>query len=625
MPWCAMQLAARRADQHAAGVPAITGEFHRGDSGTGSWEVGRHVKMIEPMISLAFTVWSNPGVYALLLGSGVSRSAGIPTGWEITLDLIRKVAHLNGADPGGDPALWYRQTYGTEPDYSDLLGKLARSPTERSTLLRRYFEPNEEERAAGQKVPAPAHRSIARLVSKGYVRVIITPNFDRLIEKAIEEDGTVPTVISTPDSAEGAVPLAHGSCTIIKPNGDYLDSRIKNTADELNEYDARMNKLLDQVLDEYGLIVCGWSANWDGALRAAIQRCQSRRYTTFWGCRHEPEESARGLIAHRRGVRVTLRDADAFFRDLQEKVEALESGPRPHPMSPRIAAALTKKYLSDKSRRIDLHDLVLQESQQLCQSMSSEPFDATSRSPYSREELRRRAQSYEALALPLVNMYVAGCYWGGVDESAIWSKALQVLANLPADPGHWLVWRKLQRYPALLLLYAGGIASVCAGKYETFAALVLRTTLFDPTKKIEEPAALALARSRVLHPDQAMDLPGEVCFTPVSCHIEAFLEEPCRQILPDGRSYRRHFDRFEYMLALVYQDLLEKQGKKGVPADALGCFAWRPGIGKELALEHDAQGSDWPPLHAGLFDGSEERLRNLRMAIDTSAIGTGWS
>ncbi len=40
-------------------------------------------KMIEPIVSLAFSLHANKGVYALLLGSGVSRSAGIPTGWEV--------------------------------------------------------------------------------------------------------------------------------------------------------------------------------------------------------------------------------------------------------------------------------------------------------------------------------------------------------------------------------------------------------------------------------------------------------------------------------------------------------------------------------------------------------------
>jgi len=45
--------------------------------------------MLDPLLSLALSVRSNPGVYALLRGSGVSRAAGVPTGWEVVLDPAR--------------------------------------------------------------------------------------------------------------------------------------------------------------------------------------------------------------------------------------------------------------------------------------------------------------------------------------------------------------------------------------------------------------------------------------------------------------------------------------------------------------------------------------------------------
>jgi hypothetical protein len=51
---------------------------------------------VKPELSLAFSLFSEPGTYALLLGSGVSRSAGVPTGWEVTLDLGRKLAAVQG-------------------------------------------------------------------------------------------------------------------------------------------------------------------------------------------------------------------------------------------------------------------------------------------------------------------------------------------------------------------------------------------------------------------------------------------------------------------------------------------------------------------------------------------------
>ena len=44
----------------------------------------------DPLTRPAFSIFENKGVYAVLVGSGLSRAAEIPTGWEITLDLIRR-------------------------------------------------------------------------------------------------------------------------------------------------------------------------------------------------------------------------------------------------------------------------------------------------------------------------------------------------------------------------------------------------------------------------------------------------------------------------------------------------------------------------------------------------------
>src|SRR5258707_8979262 len=208
--------------------------------------------MIDPLIALAFCVYSSKGAYTLLLGSGASRAAGIPTGWEVVLDLVRKLAKLENEDCGPDADAWFRRKHGVEPDYSKLLDGIAKTHAERQQLLRSYFEPSEEERSQGLKVPTEAHKAIAKLVAGGYLRVIVTTNFDRLMEKALEESGIAPTVISTPDQMVGALPLAHSGATVIKLHGDYLDTRILNTPEELASYDGRLERLLDQVVDEYG-------------------------------------------------------------------------------------------------------------------------------------------------------------------------------------------------------------------------------------------------------------------------------------------------------------------------------------------------------------------------------------
>jgi hypothetical protein len=225
--------------------------------------------MIDPIHSLAFSIQANRGVYALLLGSGVSRSAKIPTGWDITLDLVRKLANVAGQDCEPSPEQWYRDSFGKEPDYSELLDALAKTPAERQQLLRIYWEATTDEREEGAKQPTPAHRAIADLVAQGFIKVIITTNFDRLMETALADVGIAPTVLSTPDQVHGALPLIHTRCCVFKVHGDYLDTRIRNTPEELEAYPAEFDTLLDRIFDEFGLVVCGWSADWDEALRRA--------------------------------------------------------------------------------------------------------------------------------------------------------------------------------------------------------------------------------------------------------------------------------------------------------------------------------------------------------------------
>lgn len=87
--------------------------------------------------------------------------------------------------------------------------------------LHSYFEPADDERDRGVKLPTAAHRAIAELVSAGRIRLILTTNFDHLIEDALTAAG-VPQVISRSDAIGGMAPLQHARATVIKLHGDCL-------------------------------------------------------------------------------------------------------------------------------------------------------------------------------------------------------------------------------------------------------------------------------------------------------------------------------------------------------------------------------------------------------------------
>ncbi|HEX2881533.1 MAG TPA: SIR2 family protein, partial [Polyangiaceae bacterium] len=314
---------------------------------------------LDPLVALSFAVQSNPGVYAVLLGSGISKAAQIPTGWDVLVDLTRRVALASGVPDPTDPEAWYHDTFGEDPSYSALLQRLGKTRAERRALLHAYFEPTPEEEAQGRKQPTAAHKAIARLAGSGHIRVVLTTNFDRLMERSLEAEGIQPLVISASGGIDGATPLRHAPCTVIKVHGDYQDARIKNTPDELASFDPKMKRLLAQVLDEYGLIVCGWSAEWDTGLRSCIEAARSRRYTTFWAARSDLTDAARRLVKLRDATLVPTTDADQFFGGLADKVDALTQFAAPHPLSPKIAEATLKQHLSEPDKhRIRIHDLI---------------------------------------------------------------------------------------------------------------------------------------------------------------------------------------------------------------------------------------------------------------------------
>jgi hypothetical protein len=329
---------------------------------------------IEPCNALALSLYHNPGVYALLVGSGLSRSAGVPTGWDITIGLIKEVAALDGVTEHDDWAVWFRRKYGKDPSYSEILDTLATTPSERHAILHRYIDPTAGDVA---RRPTKAHQAIAQLVVDGGIRVIVTTNFDRLIENALRDAGIEPTVIASEDALTGAVPLVHARCTVIKLHGDYLDTRIKNTEEELSEYAPPIDGLLDEIFDRFGLLVVGWSGEWDAALRAALLRAPSRRYPLFWAARGNVPALAQDIITHRLGRSFSIVDADSFFERLKDTVDALRHAARANPQSVGIAVAQAKKYCRDDRYALEWTEMLAEEIGQIRGFVTGEDYPST--------------------------------------------------------------------------------------------------------------------------------------------------------------------------------------------------------------------------------------------------------
>ena len=581
--------------------------------------------MISPTESLAFAMHTNPGVYAVLAGSGVSRAAQIPTGWDITLDLIRQLAVLKNEPCEPDPEQWYRNTSGKEPDYSNLLHELRRPPAERQQLLRDYIEPNPEERREGVKQPTAAHRAIAALASQGLIRVILTTNFDCLIETALEDESVRPTVVATPDQLQGALPTIHTHCCVYKLHGDYRDTRIRNTQTELDSYAPSFNSLLARIFDEFGLIVCGWSAAWDGALRDALYRASTRRFTTYWATHGDVTDDAQRLIEHRRAVSIPINAADEFFATVQQHVESLREFARPHPVSTEIAVASLKRYLPESRYRIRLADLVDGVVERAIEATSGKQFSVEGPTPEAGEATARVGR-YEAACSTLLALAPIGGFWAEEDHDSLWQRALTRLGTKRRIVGRFYeTWGDLTRYPAALLLYALGVGAV-HGERLRFLGRLLNTSIHEDNQE-ETRAVQLLAASLFTGWDgsSTMRVSDETAgnFITLNERIYRTLRPHVAAVVPDDNRYRFVFDKFEALLTLGYAHANPELG--WAPP---GPFTYRNPNKKRIVAEIDAslssRGDDSPFVSCGIFGNTEKVCRQRLKAVQDLMTKRPW-
>lgn len=531
----------------------------------------------DALTHLAFSVYENRGVFALLLGSGLSRAAEIPTGWEITLDLIRRVALAQGVKDQPDWAAWHRVVTGTEPNYSNLLAELASSPEERRSILHSYIEPTEDDRQEGRKLPTAAHNAIADLVRGGYIRVIITTNFDRLLENALRERGVEPTVVASVDALLGAEPVTHSACYILKLHGDYKDARILNTEEELGGYPAPYNVLLDRILDEHGLIVCGWSGEWDHALRAAFLRAPNRRYSVFWAVRGCLGSGAQELIDHRRARVIPIADADSFFRALHQRVETLGQSHRQNPLSIELLVNSAKRFLAKPEYRIQLDELLTQETARLIAQLDTPEFEAPPQ--WDQAVFRARVRQYEAMTEALASMAGVLGRWGDDSELPLVLDIIRTLyGHAEKIRGGLTVFFNIRSYPAVLVFTAYGLGLTRAGRWSALHSLFDAAIDHQHREPIRAIEALFLRAWKGTEHDAWKQIEGlHARKTPFSDHLLALFSEWSKRFAGLTSDFDLIYERYEVLGSLAHLERNDKQTIQqhlaGVTSN--GC-AWMP-------------------------------------------------
>lgn len=578
------------------------------------------VMTIDRLTTLAFSMYSNKGAYALLLGSGISRSAHIPTGWEVETRLIEQLAASCREDIKTDAHQWFKSKYGKEASYSFLLGGLVNTSTERVQLMKQFFEPTEDEKELGWKQPTKAHLAIAKLAKAGYVRVILTTNFDRLLEQAFQAEGITPQVISFEAAISQTTPLVHCQIpTIVKINGDYIDCQFRNTSEELDEYPPIMKQYLRRIFEDYGLVTCGWSGEWDKGLIEIMIEAAVSRYNSFFATVGAAKETMQDLSRSRHGELLPINSADEMFSELWEQVFALNENQVNRNMGHDIMIAKCKKYLSSNQYDIQYSDLI--------ENLGNEAYNViNAHAKYDIGLTRDTFSKYLEIHLnaikPLLDIAILAVRWGKWYHIKPFGELLVKLCTKPFKNGE--VTREGTQYlhslAPMLLLNAIGIACV---KYNKFRELdsILKLSVPAPnfmTPSYREPL-LSLLGSTHWSYETWNQLIGQNYYYPISLFILNTLRSEFKDYFIVDSEYENTYYIWERLKSLVYgynkcYILREFEIPLGQFVRSEREYEFR-GMGKEPYTifwnSADSLKNEWPPIKQGMFGGRYENFKEL--------------
>jgi protein O-mannosyl-transferase len=252
--------------------------------------------------------------FAFFLGAGVSRQSGIITAGEMINHFKRCI--LDECCPDGlktgeekDQWLaaqgWYKKEGG---EYRSLFEQYEPKEIGRQRYIESIIEGRE---------PSFGYVVLANLMASNYTNTIITTNFDDLVYSACTSYTGIRPIVYAYGVMASEMRITAQRPKILKLHGDYLYSTLKNTDSEIAEQDPNMARQLTQVLNEYGLIVAGYSGG-DESIMEILSKI-SERNDLYWCIRRgdEPSDVVTKLIADKGGFIVEIQGFDEMMDEIR--------------------------------------------------------------------------------------------------------------------------------------------------------------------------------------------------------------------------------------------------------------------------------------------------------------------
>jgi hypothetical protein len=305
---------------------------------------------------------------------------------------------------------------------------------------------------------------------------------------------------------------------------------------------------------------------------------------------------------------------------------------------PLLMRRATKEMLRDPRKRIELDDLVLQETRRIMNALTDPavlPLDTAGSTEAAQSEvLVQRVNDLVALVEPLCWSIQVAARWSDSDDFTVWADALRTVTAQAAQPtsgrSNLIALRFL---PALCLTLSGAVAAHSAGRWDVLRDLTTspidsgngRTyallNVLGPWAPFDNSEYLPNLLARLIGTDQD---PATVSaglgngsipkkYTPVSDWLLELLRPVLEDQFATNADYERAFDDTELFLGVLSQDLvLQSDSTWRQSSGWFGRYTWKDrhraqDVVDELELRVRSAGRAWPPLQAGLFGGDIDR------------------
>lgn len=312
-----------------------------------------------------------------------------------------------------------------------------------------------------------------------------------------------------------------------------------------------------------------------------------------------------------------------------------------------LVRRMTKEMVVDPARRIELDDLVKQETRRVLAALREDTATAMELPDGSDEDrvefLVERALRYWTLTEPLCTSIQVAARWADTASLAPWSAAARAIADagLQMDSGTTSLLG-LRTLPALFLTATAAVASAAQGRWDALNLLIADVTVttqyarnspllqeVNPWSAFqyvdwlpdilirvdrESISAREAFRTRAQHPR---------LYTPISDWLLRLLTPVLEDQFTDERELIHAFERAEVLLGVISQDLSNQAAQVGQRDDGgsrwYGRATWsgrtaQSNLLETMQQEFISQGSSWPPLARGLFGCNEDRAT---MAFDS--------